>query len=129
MIQIEFIFQNKKFTKFAEENEILENIYKKYFLNKGKEFKNIYFKYNGKKINSKKTFLLLASDEDKRKKKIVLNVMKNIISNNTNKEENKTIVKARNITCPECGEDALISINNYKITLYDCKNKHFIDNI
>ena len=129
MIQIEFIFQNKKHIIDASENSILEKIFKQYNLKKGKELKNIYFKYKGKRIDLKKTFLEIASDEDKKKKKISLNVMKNMTSNNINKEENKIIEKPKNIICPKCGEDALISINNYKITLYDCKNKHFVDNI
>ena len=31
--------------------------------------------------------------------------------------------------CPECGEICRIKINDYKIKLYECKNKHEIDNI
>ena len=33
------------------------------------------------------------------------------------------------ILCPKCQENCYIKINNYKITLYGCKNGHFMDDI
>ena len=62
------------------------------------------------------------------------NLQKYNISNYDNKIEknlsqNKNIVKSKNIICPKCGENALIAINDYKITLYDCKNSHKIENL
>ena len=39
------------------------------------------------------------------------------------------IVKSKGIICPECGESCLMSINDYKIRLYDCINEHDTDEI
>ena len=39
------------------------------------------------------------------------------------------IIKSKNIICPECNEDIKIKIEDYVINLYECKNKHDIDNI
>ena len=38
--------------------------------------------------------------------------------------KNNSIIKSNNIICPICGENALIKIKDYKITLYDCKYGH-----
>ena len=34
--------------------------------------------------------------------------------------------KSKDIICPTCGENILISFKNYKISLLDCKNGHII---
>jgi hypothetical protein len=49
------------------------------------------------------------------------NIENNIISKK--KEEIKDII------CPKYKENILIKTENYKINLYDCKNKHNINNI
>ena len=50
-------------------------------------------------------------------------------TNETNENINKLFNKARDIICPECGENALIKIDNFKVKLFCCKNEHIIDNI
>ena len=42
---------------------------------------------------------------------------------------NKPVFKSRDIICPECGENALITIDNYKIKIFGCRNRHETDNI
>ena len=44
-------------------------------------------------------------------------------------EEKKSIIKSKEILCPECNESIRINISNYKIRLYNCKNRHCKDNI
>ena len=50
-------------------------------------------------------------------------------TNETNENINKLFNKPRDIICPECGENAFIKIDNYRIKLFGCKNEHIIDNI
>ena len=38
-------------------------------------------------------------------------------------------IKSKNIICPDCKEDIKFKIEDYVINLYECKNKHDIDNI
>ena len=52
---------------------------------------------------------------------IETNIEKNI---NLKKHYEK---KSPDIICPECKENILIKIEDYKIKLYDCKNKHTYD--
>ena len=39
------------------------------------------------------------------------------------------IVKSKEIICPECDENCCISIKDFKINLYGCKNNHEIKNL
>ena len=51
-----------------------------------------------------------------------------LVYNNESKENEKEII-LNEIICPECKENILINIKDYKINLYDCKNEHKIENI
>ena len=50
-----------------------------------------------------------------------------VIENNI--ENNIGLEKQDEIICPECKENILIKIEDYKINLYDCKNKHNINTL
>ena len=39
------------------------------------------------------------------------------------------LVKSKDIICPKCKENCLMSCENYNIKLYQCKNRHFFKNI
>ena len=41
----------------------------------------------------------------------------------------QNIIKSKSIICPECKEDIKFSIDDYDINLFECRNKHDIDNI
>ena len=84
---------------------------------------NFFFLYNGKRINEELKFIEQANELDIKRKKMNILVY----------EINKTIVKENKIIskefiCPECNENILIDIKNYKIN-YECKNVHKRDNI
>ena len=44
-------------------------------------------------------------------------------------DTNKNIYESNEIICPECKENKLIKIKDYKINLNDCKNGHKINKI
>ena len=68
----------------------------------------------------------MANSFDKEQRK--MNVLANNI-NDTKENTKESIIKSKDIICPECGEIAKISIKNYKISIYDCKNGHKINNL
>ena len=57
----------------------------------------------------------------------------NNISKNYYKENrinsSKNCIKIKDIICPDCGQNALINIKDYKMALYCCKNNHKNENI
>ena len=55
-----------------------------------------------------------------------MNALLNEPIDNENKND---IIKSKDVICPECGECIRIDIKDYKIKLYECKNKHKLENI
>ena len=66
------------------------------------------------------TFQEQANNTDKEKNKMSILVYSR---NDLNKEEeDEFLKKSKYIICPKCKESARISVDNYKLGLYDCKN-------
>ena len=84
---------------------------------------NYYYIYGGNILNKELCLEEQANDEDKREKRmniIVYNEKKTIINDN--------IKEAKEVICPECKENILIKIEDYKISMYNCKNNHKKEN-
>ena len=103
----------------CEENEKLNEIYKRCPLNSKKDFNKIYFLYGGGIISNKEaTLIQIANPNDKHSKTMTILVY-----------EYLNELTSNFIICPKCGENAKIRIQNYKISIYDCKNRHEINDI
>ena len=127
MVEVEFNFNDIKTIIQCNINEKMNDIYNKYIIKIGKNINDIYFVYDGNKIQeniNNLTFNELANNIDKDRKK--MNIL--VYDKNTNIEKNNKI-KLKEIICNKCGENIKILIDNYKIKLYGCKNKHEINNI
>ena len=123
MAEIEFIFNSIKTTIQCNINEKMKNICKRLAMKINKDINEIYFIYDGNKLNEnllELTFIENAKNIDKERKKMNLLVYEI----NIKTEKNKRVIKE--IICPECDENFRININNYKIQLFGCKNKHNI---
>ena len=117
MNQITFSY-NQIITKIQyNHNENIKDVISKYLQKSGLDKNKINFLYSGKNIDS--------NDEDTKitgKDPIIL-----VIDNSNNEDD--VILNSNNIICPKCKTCSRISINNYKIRLYDCENKHNIEGI
>ena len=82
---------------------------------------NLYYLYNGTKINYELTFNEQANIIDKNRKQM------NIIINKNDEIKiiNKKII-SKYIICHMCKENVLIIFDNFKINFHDCKNNHKI---
>ena len=101
----------------CEMNEKMKDIIDRFLIKLEKKENNLYYLYNGTQINYELRFNEQANDIDKNRKKM------NIIV--TKSEDAQNIVKE--IICPECKENVLIDINNFRINFHDCKNNHNIN--
>ena len=72
-------------------------------------------KSQGKAMNQLNSMSLKPQEKNLNQKRITI--------------DSRNSMKKRYIICPQCGEHSLIRIKNYKISLYDCKNRHKNDNI
>ena len=105
--------------------DTIKEIGRRYLSKIEKDSNDVYFVYNGEKINDEQlTFQELINNTDKKRNEI------NILVNEIDKNElNKYLRKSKDIICPNCGENILINIKEYKIFLHDCKNNHNFNNI
>ena len=122
---VNFLYKGTETMVQCQENEKMREICNK-FGNKVKEIdiKNIYFMYNGNIIDLELEYKDIINEIDKTKDKI------NVLVEEYKKEElNKNEILSKEIICPECKENILIEIKNYKINLKGCKNGHKFENI
>ena len=121
MAEISFIYEKgeKIIIQCNNLEEKIENIINK-FKNKIKEEdNNLSYIYNGDKISEELELNKIIKDKNEKK----INIL---VYNNKNKE--KEII-SNQIICPECKENILLNLKDYKINLYECKNGHKIENI
>ena len=115
---------NIKFNYKGIETIIQCNIYEniKEIINKFKikaDINNeVYYLYNGTKINEELKIEEIINNEDRK-----MNIM-NILVNDIIEEENKNIIESKEMICPKCKENIIINIKDYKFEM-KCKNKHY----
>ena len=123
-IEVEFNYEGTIINIQSKTDEKMEDIIKRFLSKIGKQKGELYFLYNGDKLNENLSLNSQAKDNDiKRNKMIILAKL------DENSEEEESLIKSKYIICPECKENARILINDYKIEIYDCKNGHKINNI
>ena len=97
--------------KFA--NKVMENI------------DELYFIYGGQALDLNLKFSEAASQEDQQAGRMNITAE---LNENINLKEKETIIP-NEIICPTCKEHCRFKIKDSKITLYECQNKHKIENI
>ena len=123
MVQIEF--DNNQMITVIQANlgDLFKDVINKYL---GKTLISpdiVSFVANGCIINPNLTVEKQMNNFDKENKtmKVIVNVMK--------EDDDKVIIKSKQIICPECYESCRIKLENYKIKLYGCINGHVKENI
>ena len=86
-----------------------------------KDLNNIYFLYNGDMLK-KELKIEEINNEENEIKILVLEI-------EDQDEIKEKLKKSEDIICPGCKEICFFNINNYKITLSNCKNNHCFSNI
>ena len=120
MSQIEFDYNSKKAIIQCNKNDKIKDILKKFLIKSEIKGDNIYILYDGKILNKELTFNEAANNNDKKR-----NQMNCIVRDNTDEiEEGSEIKKSKYIICPECMENIRISLKDYKVKLYECRNWH-----
>ena len=125
MAEVKFTYEGRNTSVQCDENEKIKDIIKKFMIkiNKG-ENTNLYYLYNGGRINEDLTFNEQANQLDKNRKK--MNV---IVYNNFEELKKNNEITSKDIICLDCKEDCLIDIKNFKINFNGCKNNHAYNNI
>ena len=124
MAEVTFNYGGIITTIQCEENEKIEEIIKRFLIKANNSKENLVYLYNGQRINGEKTFKEQANELDKQRKKMDILVIKFEDEQNNIKK-----IVSKDIICPDCNENILIDIKNYKINLNGCKNNHTHENI
>ena len=124
---IEFSYEGVNTIIQCKVDEKLKDIFKNFKFKVNDENKILIYMYNGINIqNEELTFNEIANSEDKKRNKMNILVIE---SEGQAPITQDCIIKSNNIICPECKEDIKFKIDDYVINLFECKNKHDIDNI
>ena len=133
-----FIMNETETDVLCLNNDYMKDICSTFLRNFNLKFEQIIFLYKGNKINKNYTFKEQIKKEDKEKNKIIIFCIKINPTSQLKKKgielskdilKQKEKIKPKNIICSECGEMCQIKFNDFKITLYDCKNGHKKENI
>ena len=124
MVEASFNYEGVETTIQCNLNDKMKDIIDKFLIKIGKKEDNFYYLYNGTKINKELIFNQQANDLGKNRKKMNIIVNKN----EEDKNEIKEII-SKDIICPDCKDDILLDIKNFKINLSGCKQNHIYNNI
>ena len=92
-----------------------------------KTMDQICFLYNGQIINEELTVKELIKLKDTKNTKI--RILVNDMNKENKEDDNECLKTSKTVICPKCKENIRILMNDYKIKLYECKNKHSFDDI
>ena len=121
MMKVNFMYEGQIIPVQCTKSVRMEEIFEKFEIKVNIENNSVYYLYNGNILNKEnKLEEIIGNNDINNDIKIIVNSIDNIKNNN---------LKSKYIKCPECKEDIRMKIKDYKIKLYECKNKHNIDNI
>ena len=123
-VDVEFILDGEKNTRiyYCKRNDYIDSILRRYGKEIKRNMKELSFEYNGSLIpmNTELTLGQINTDG---------NLIQFFVSFKGNNNIINSYIKSQYIICPECKENCLININDYKISLYNCCNEHNINNL
>ena len=121
MFNLEFIIEGSVISIHIDGNEPMEKATEIFFIKTGTDISCTYFLYNGEQMYLKEKISNIANLFDRENKKMLIVVQ--VIDESLFRKDIK------NIICPKCKEICFININDYKISLNNCKNKHKTENL
>ena len=122
--QIEFNYQGSNTIIQCNTKDTMKDKFQS-FLNKSKkDLNSVYFLYNGNIIEGTKTIEQISNKPDLERRKMTILVF----DNEEDEENEKMLVKPKDISCPKCGEPAKINLSEFKL-FFQCKKGHNTGNI
>ena len=122
MSEIIFIYKGYEVPIQCSSGEKMKTILERLYVKINVTKKDIYALFNGKLLDENINENQIPKNENN--KKIIL-----VYKYNDTLIKDKIYQDSNDIICPTCKENCLIEINDYKISLYGCKNNHRKNNI
>ena len=125
MFKVEFSYNGITNTILCKEEEKMEEICKRYTIKAQIDINNVYFLYSAEKINLQLAFSQIINNIDRQRKEIFILVYD--INKTQILSQNSNIISSAIPLCPNCKENIILELLDYKIYLSECKNKHSIN--
>ena len=117
-----FLYQGSEIVIPCKQKEDISQIVQRFCIKVGANKENLNFLCNGKILDENITEDKIPINQNGTK--III-----VVDNNQNINSQDIIIKSNVIICPQCKECASISIDNYHLTISNCKNGHKLENI
>ena len=124
MAEVIFNYKGLQATIQCDIKDQLREIINKFITKVDTDPNKVYFLFNGAKVNEELTVQEMVKSSGKESNTFTILVEE--IENDIPKEY---FMKSEEIICPTCHESIRISLKDYKINLYDCKNDHKVDGL
>jgi hypothetical protein len=111
----------------CKEDEKMKDITNRFKSMNGLQSENLIFLCNGTQLNLERAFKEEVKGYDKQNNELIITAFDGL--NNENNSPYQLTQKSKDIICPICKESCRMSIIDYKIKLYECKNGHKTNNI
>ena len=121
-MDIIFLYKGQETKVQCYKQEKMTDIFKKYESKVGLNVTNLFFIYNGNKINEE-----LKLEEIINKTDINENMINILVYEKNQQIKIENIMKSKEIICPTCKDNVLIKIKKYKMS-FNCKKGHNIKN-
>ena len=124
-VDVEFIIEgknNRPIVYLYKRNDYIDSILRRYANEIKFNIKELSFEHNGSLIplDSELTLGQINSED---------NLIRFFVSIKENNNNYNSYVKSQYIICPECKQNCLININDYKISLYNCYKDHSVNSL
>ena len=117
MSQVIFIYKTQEIVVPCTDNESISLIVQKFCNKVIAEKNNLYFLCNGAILNEELTVDRIIPNNQGTRIILVYDIQRQSI-------DGVFLKKSETIICPECQESISLTINDYKISLFGCKNGH-----
>ena len=117
MSEVTFIYDGNSIDIQAQLNEIVSKVIDKFYIKANIPKGKVYFLYDGKLLDE--NIIIEKIKINNENKRIII-----VYNNDININNDNVIKKSNEIICPVCKKNILIEIDNYKIILKNCMNKH-----
>ena len=123
-VEVEFMYDGTVIVIQCGDSSLMKDVCQLFAKKADIDIKSVFFIYGGNQLDQEKSFITQANSSDKERKRMTI-----IVTPSLPEEEDTSKIKAKQVICPTCGENARITINNFKVNLFACKNGHEINNL
>ena len=117
MNKIEFTYNDDKFIVQCKNDDKMKDIISRFLFKVEKERKNMVFLYNELMINEDLPFNQCANRLDRSRN--YMNVI--VVEGQSSNDESVKLKKSNYVICPQCKENAFLSIRDFKLSITGCK--------